>query len=314
MRRLLVVSLLSLAANASAEEEKFYSIVGADGSIEIIRSSEVPAEKGKKKAKERAEKKAGAQQEEKAPDRSAVKAVAPQGGAKYDSDEYVDSELLDGKSPANTGKSRFYIINDEIGPQVSEGETSVFAGTIATPFAQEQPVEEPFLTVDEGMQELGAGESLEMFPGLPKCLSAEDIDQIKSLQPDRPDSIVIDKGLYGFLRAPGVVVSYRLGGDGLRTVVSSSFSRTDKKPGFVHPSLAFFDEQGCLTRVVRNFYESLYKATDKRHPMLRSRLAVHAEESFMMVLVPPEGQVKPVASLPYEYARFGQLKFTVKKQ
>jgi hypothetical protein len=48
--------------------------------------------------------------------------------------------------------------------------------------------------------------------------------------------------------------------------------------------------------------------------MLKANLVVHTEESFMAVLISREVQFKPVASLPFQYSRFGQLKFTVKKQ
>lgn len=323
-----VLALLALVQAAEAEE-KFYSIVGPDGGVQIIRSTaepdnEKPSASGKEERPEPSGDGAStaAKKKTRKPGPSAPAATAEGGpaaaaGAAYDSDEYADSEQLESPGARAGGKERFYIIQDGLGSQQvsdSDGESVYASDEEGAAAPEDRPVQEFFRQVDEGMLVRPAEEATKAFPLLPGCLGKAEIETARPIEPGAPETLVIGKETYVFLKDSRVAAAYRLGGAGLRTLVSSSFSRTDRKPGFVHPHLAFFDDRGCLSRVVSNFYESLYPASQRRHPMLKARLAVHAEETFMLVLLPRDGGGKTVAALPYEYSRLGQLKFTVKRQ
>jgi hypothetical protein len=307
------VCFLALASQAAAQEEKFYPVISADGRVQVITA---PADKEKvaKVKKARQEKAIAEPVAGSLPPDARKVAPSSRAGAAYDSDQYVDSELLDNQEPGKLEKKRFYIIPDELGTQVNQDGMAFTPTDESSPVFDDPPVEERFRSIDENPEVLAGDLAVSAFPGLPQCLGKDDFLTVKDMLVGEPESLLIDKGIYGFLKSPGIVALYRLPGEGLRTVVASSYSRTDRKPGFVHPYLAFFDGQGCLTRVISNFYESLYPENQRRHPMLRANLAVHSEESYMVVLVPKETQTKSVASLPYQYSRFGQLKFTVKKQ
>lgn len=302
----------ALASQAAAQEEKFYPVIGTDGRVQVITA---PADKEKEaKVRKAKQKKTSAEPvAESLPSDGRKAAPSARAGAAYNSDEYVDSEILDNQDSGKLEKKRFYIIPDELGTQVNQDGMAFTPTDESSPVFDDRPVEDKFRSIDELPEVLKGDLAVSALPGLPQCLGKDDFLKVKDMQVGEPESLLIDKAIYGFLKSPGVVAIYRLPGEGLRTVVASSFSRTDRKPGFVHPYLAFFDGQGCLTRVISNFYESLYPANQRRHPMLRANLALHAEETYMVVLVPKETQTKLVASLPYQYSRFGQLKFTVKK-
>lgn len=314
MRSLLGIAVMVLASTVSAGDEKFYPILGADGRVQVIKTPTDTDGSAKPKVATKAE-----------PDRSLAQKIEPTAEATKadfraevtdDSEEYVDSEALEKQQQSESSeKSRFYIVNDELGSHIDEGdgandgpEESVRAVTST------ESGPEDFRTVDEGLTVVATEDALAGLPGLPRCLDQEAISAAGDLAQNESEMLVIDKRTYSFLKAPGIAATYHLGGEGLRSIVASSFSKTDRKPSFLHPFLAFFDTQGCLIRVVGNFYESFYRATEKRHPMLKAGLTVHAEEAFMLVLMPGSDEIESVASLPYKYSRVGQLKFKLKKQ
>lgn len=321
-----LVILLAMMAPAVAED-RFYPIMGPDGRLQMIRS--MPQSQASTAAAgpsaatpgvaASGSAPASAVASESAPASAVAPASAPTVGdaelpafAPYDSEHYADSEVLEQAADPDAGKKRFYSIDDGMGPRLNE-----FADdrdeTGAPPVMVAAPVpEEPFYPVPSARRELDAAGATQRFPGLPACMPADSLESLQSVEPGLPATLVMDKGTYKFLDASRVVEAYHVAGAGLRTLVSRSYSRKDKKPAFAHPHLAFLAENGCVTRVVSGYYERLYPATSKRHSMLRADLTVHTEEAYVLVLA-PRGSEEIASFLPYGYSSYGQLKFTLKK-
>lgn len=308
-RRLTLCLALVLASAAAAAGESFYPIVGPGGGIEFIKSRPDGAGAGQPAPA------AGAA--EPVPAASSSRPVAADEapasrptGARYDSEEYVDSEELD-SAWQRGGRQRFYLIDDGMGRQTSHaGEGSVDA--VADVPSQAPAAEEVSYPLQVAEEVLSAEAAQRRFPALPVCLDPKSRAAAKAIQVGFPAEVVLDRHTYAFLPDSRIVAVYRIGGAGLRNMEASSFSRRDRQPAFASPYLAFLDEQGCLTRVQRSPYQRLYPATTSRHPVLKAELAVHTEEAFMLVLASPAEAEKP-APLPYAPSSYGQLKFTLKK-
>ncbi|HEX4869157.1 MAG TPA: hypothetical protein VFV15_00325 [Moraxellaceae bacterium] len=309
--------LLLVAAQGAVAEERFYPIIGPDGSIRVIHSGAPaprgdesrPATPGQAPAAATAAPAGTGERAQPVASPAAQPAFAP-----YDSEEYADSEALEQAVKADANRKRFYLIQDGMGQQrLDEGGGNDESLLAPAPVAA-APVSGPrerFQELQAQRRELDPAAGLARHPALPACQPAERLRDAKVLVAAEPLGLVVDTRTYTFLDEAGVVAAYEVAGQGLRTVALRSYSRKDKNPAFVHPDLAFLDGRGCVTRVVSGYFERLYAATDRRHPMLSAELAVHAEEAYLLVLAPVRKGEAP--ALPFAEARTGQLKLTLRK-
>lgn len=310
--------LVLLAALPAAAAERFYPVVGPDGRVQMIRSPEAEASSGRGEASAPTGGEAAA-----APvvgaSAGGEEAALPQppvaGFAPYDSEQYADSEAVEAAiARERAEKKRFYVIDDGLGNRLSESGSGSEEGALSPVLAQPAPllVEEPSYPVPSVFRQLPSAEARTRFPALPACLDRPRLAAAATVAPGLPASLVLHRATYTFLEDDRVVEVYRVGGNGPRTLVLRSYSRTDRNPSFAHPHMGFLDENGCLTRVVAGYYEHLFPRTDGRHAMLRGELLVHTEEAYVAVLA-SRSPAEIAAALPYGYSPYGQLKFVLKK-
>lgn len=297
--------LAFLMMGTAVAEERFYPIVGPDGSITLLRSKDDSSPSATGGASPGSAAPAG--QAAPAAGQAAPSVVT----APYDSDDYVDSDSLERAAKAAETRKRFYMIQDGMGQQhLSEDGTG---DTSDVPLFQPPKVHpERFRPLPPGLRELDAVAGAARHPGLAACEPESRLVRSTLLQPGEPSGLVLDKQTYTFLDPGRVVAYYRVGGVGLRTLALMSYSRKDRKPAFAHPDLVFLDAAGCMTRVISGYFERLYPATEQRHAMVSAAVVVHAEESFLLVIAPAESDIAGV-SLPFTSSRTGQLKFTLEK-
>lgn len=304
--------LVLLAALPAGAGERFYPVMGPDGRMQMIRS-EAP-EPAPAASPSTADSTTGsAPGPARTADAGVDAAPAAAGFAPYDSDAYADSESVEAAvARESAGKSRFYVIDDGMGSRLTEAPED--AGVLLPPAWPVLPAQETELSypLPAALADLDGAAARQRFPGLPACLSKERLGRMPAVASGQPATLVLNKGIYLFLDDSRLVEGYRVGGEGPRTLVLRSFSRTDRNPAFAHPHLAFLDAGGCLTRVVTGYYDRLYPSTDDRHSMLRGDVLVHTEEAWMLVLA-SRGSADIAATLPYGYSPYGQLKFTLKK-
>lgn len=305
--------LVLLAALPAGAGERFYPVMGPDGRMQMIRS-EAPEPAPAASPSRSAETAPGtAPGPARAADAGVDAAADAAGFAPYDSDIYADSESVEAAvARESAGKSRFYVIDDGMGSRLSEAPED--AGVLLPPAWPVLPTQETELSypLPAALARLEGAAARERFPGLPACLSKERLGRMPAVESGQPATLVLNRGIYQFLDDSRLVEGYRVGGEGPRTLVLRSFSRTDRNPAFAHPHLAFLDEAGCLTRVVTGYFDRLYPSTDDRHTMVRGDVLVHTEEAWMLVLA-SRGSADIAAALPYGYSPYGQLKFTLKK-
>lgn len=311
--KLLKGALLFFVTQGVFAEEKFYPIVGADGNIHLIKSPVGPASKPDTATATvelpRDEQTPLQIKDEKGSDKKADQPSEEIVAAPYDSDSYTDSDVLD-QAYNRPSEKRFYIINDALGLQMNESTGEAIS---SAPIVETATPEEFFHAVESEKLRLTADEAMREFPGLPGCISASEAKGLASVDDGSPRLVLFNRQTYAFLDKSRVVAAFKLGGVGLRTIISNAFSMRDKAPVFVNPFLAFLDEKGCITRVVQGFHEKLYPATKKRHPMLKSTHVVHSEESYMLVLAPKETKAVPSAEGSFGHASYGQLQLLLKK-
>lgn len=321
--------LALLVAPVAVGEERFYPIVGPDGRMELIRSDAKPAAKteaaGKQAttgrpasetvaapAKPVAEESPVAAAAADTAGDSPAAAVKPQvPHAAYDSDEYVDSEVVEAAA-APGDKKRFYLIDDGLGARVSEGaggEEGDFVPPSAAPVAVET---DKWLPLVASRRTWTPDEAARDMPWLPACSPKSLLEAAVPLVGGEPAGQVVAAPDYAFLPPSRVLGAYRMSGAGPRTLVMRSYARKDRQPAFLHPRLAFLDGKGCLTRVAHGYFERIYSATDRRHAYLRADLVVHTGEEWLLLLAPTDND-KAAAALPWRESGFGQLKFTLKK-
>jgi hypothetical protein len=301
-------SIVLLAAPLAVHAaENFYQVIDPNGNVQIIhgaqpeKATEPSAPAAKKPKPEVAEKPMAA------PEAGQPAPVAP---APYDSDVYLDSELIDNARPVADANSRFYVINDG-GPGVlslGEGGESLpvsefpLTGAVVTEQADSLP-----LPIERRL--LSAERALHQWPQLPRCFAKDKLDSGRIVEVPA-QSLILDKQSYAFPEGPQTVAIFRLGGAGLRSIMVRSFARTDRNPAHASPALALLDQSGCLNRVVGGYFERSYPATNMRHAMLEGAIDVHAEEQYLLVLAVKD---EAAASSPYKQSNYGQLMFSLKK-
>lgn len=204
------------------------------------------------------------------------------------SDEYVDSELLESTNFNPTHKKRFYVVNDGMGSRVEETESQLTGADgkepaffAADPVAPFTPVEMELIeTVDE--QVLKTLINAKSF-----CLSEKELTGASTLSRKSSFPVIIDRKAWQFLGAGGVVRVLRVSGNGLRKLGIRSYSKKERRPGFVIPVLVMADEKGCAIRAIPDgYFDRRYGATKTRHERLEGSIIMMSAERFLLVVLP----------------------------
>lgn len=326
--RILRGLLLSALSSVAIAEERFYTIMGPDGQLQVIRAPEASdrpggEEPGKPVASGAANGAATDKPQEAATPEVVGAAPADQpaavgevtGFAPYDSDAYAEVEAVDQALEQEKEKDskRFYLIDDGVGIRVSEagveGTGSEAGSAVAAP--PQQPAR-AYRGIASAYEELPAAAAVAAFPGLRECVAGARREELRELVPGEPVGLLLNQQAYRFLDGSGAVEVYRVSGEGLRTVVVRSYSRTSRDPSYAEPALAFLGEDGCLTRVVSGYFDRRYPATDASHSGLRAEVTIHADDRYLLVMAVPEHQPAGAAR-PFRISRYGQMKLTLKK-
>lgn len=318
MSRLLTAGyglLLCLATATVVAEQRFYQVIDAQGRMQTLMAPEkmpeaekpvesqvkpdaepgtdddVPATAGSGSEKEAAGE--ARPSVTAAPAAAAVRATpAP--------DEYVDSELLERTNFNPTNKKRFYVVNDGMGSRVEESESQLNGTDEKAPaFFSADPVE-PFTPVGMELIETVDEQVLKtLIKAHSFCLSEKELASASTLSRKSSFPVIIDRKTRQFLGAGGVVRVLRVSGDGLRKIGVSSYSKTERKPGFVIPVLAVANEKGCVIRAVPDgYFERRYVATKTRHERLEGSIIMMSAERFLLVVLPDPKQLKPASEIP----------------
>lgn len=314
-----LVLVLSLTASVASADERFYPIMGPDGRIQMIRSEAPP--KSPASAAPAAE----------VPASDAAAAAKPAGAgtspasvvkdqpapelphAAYDSDEYVDSEAMEAATrPAAEGRKRFYMVQDGMGQYVSEPEAASAEAVAPPPARTAAEAGARWEAVAATGAIWSPAEATAAMPWLSTCVDAREREHWLTLVAGEGQDAVVDRPDLALAGRQRVHSGWRLEGQGPRTLVLNSYARSQRRPAFLEPRLAFLDAGGCVTRIVQGWFDRRYAANDRRHAFLRAELVVHSGEEAVLLLLPPE-QDKLTASGPWQSSRTGQLKFTLKK-
>lgn len=327
--RILRGLLLSALSSVAIAEERFYTIMGPDGQVQVIRAPEA-SDRPEEQAPGKPEAAGGAKEAAKDKPRDAAAAAVvgaspadlpaeagqATGFAPYDSDAYAEVETVDQALEQEKEKDskRFYLINDGVGIRVSEaggegGGSDAEASSVIAPPPQPASA---YREIASAYEELPASAAAAAFPGLRECVAGARREEFRELVPGEPVGLLLNQQAYRFLDGSGAVEAYRVSGEGLRTVVVRTYSRTSRDPSYAEPALAFLGEDGCLTRMVSGYFDRRYPATDASHSGLRAEVTMHADDRYLLVMAIPEHQPAS-AGRPFRISRFGQMKLTLKK-
>lgn len=316
--RLVVCALLVLTVQVVEAEQRFYQVVGPDGRVRTLvddqSASPAPPETdspsrpagflGLKKlfgSKADVEKKV-------VPAVPASQKVnqPPAKWATYDSDEYLDSEILDSTSFNPEKKSNFYIINDGVRARVEE-RVSGDEGTHLIAPAQELSLpERAFIPLPDEYRELTAVSDMRALLDIDSlCLAAAQVKKAKVLKEGEVTGVQLDRQALNFVKPRQVLEVFRLDTDdgGMFTVMS--YAATERKPAFGRPVIAFADENGCVTRALTGYFQHQFEATKTRYSMLQAQFNLHPQETYVLVVVPETGAAHDDSA--YKLSRYGTL-------
>lgn len=282
--RVLLMVLFSSASTAIAEE-RFYQVMDASGRMQVIREPTSPSSE-KVEAVTASSPKLVDQnlvpvrsELQTQPSAKAKSVLAPY--ASYDGDEYVDSEAMDNSHQTQREKQRFFIMSDGAGQRI-ENMSGGYEQASASP-SQSSVLQDEFLSLRVSYTQLPLTLARVMPNG---CLSGQQIEGARALGSSRLSDVVFDKQLMNFV-APGQAIQvYRVSSEGARTISFRSYSRTDVEPAFAVPFVAFADGKGCINRIVDGYFQRFYPETKSRHPLLEGELVMHADDAYVMLIMP----------------------------
>ncbi len=304
--RIFVVICLLCVTGKVVAEDRFYQIMDATGRIQVIKA---PAQSVPAPAVEGDKADAPASVPAQLPATlSTAPAPAPAPApaspasvaapyARYDSEQFVDSEALD-EAHQKSSRSKFYVLSDPAGTQIQAMSED---GAVLAPVLSSDKAEREFVALKDSAvissgPEVGAAGRL--------CFSEKQLDKGDELPAGSLQDVIFDHKLGGFVPPSGLVQVYRVIGEGFGSLRVRSYARKDADPEFVVPRLGFADASGCVTRMTDLYFQRYYSATKSRHPMLEADLVLHAEDVYL-VLLTPSGSVAGKQPRP-EY-RLGSL-------
>lgn len=236
-------------------------------------------------------------------------AGAPSGQESVDDQEYLDSEALERSNFNPEKKKRFYLLNDGMGSRIEESDGAAGGDRPDAPLFM-APKETPAyvkvlhaapvdVQAHDALLAVFNGAIRKSPEGKPLCLGKADRKNAQALAPDVSATVVIDSKARHFLGAAGVVSVFSVEGEGLRSIVVKSVSRSDRNPAFVAPVFAYADASGCVIRVTASgYFEHWLAATNSRHPLLEGRLTMLSGERFLLVVLPDGRHTASASDFP----------------
>lgn len=300
-------ALLAVAAVAQGDD-RFYTIMGPDGRPQVIRG-EAPAGPAPAAVAPAAPGASGPAAPVTVAPAKATTPPAARVLAPYDSDDYTDVEDVDGMLREQRSRKRFYVLPDGgMGSQVHES-AEASADTPPPSSANPAPREDSFSTLAGSPREQTGEAAQAAWPGLRDCVAPKALASLPGLDVDAPRAVVLNERAYQFPGPGGMLGGVEVAGEGMRTLVVRSYSRTGRNPAYVEPALAFLDGQGCLRRWVDGYASRLYPGSDVRHASIRGEVAVQGEERYVLLMAAPAD----AAGRPFQASRYGQIKLILKK-
>lgn len=304
----------ALFASEGYAEERFYQVIDASGRLQVIKGDvledkrdarpELSGSSGTAAVKPGAlpepggDAKSPASATGSSSEKGEVKAPVKAPYAAYDGGEFVDSEQMD-VSHQQQGRDKFYVVSDSAGTRyerISEGD-----GAVSPLPSSDVTSERAYIELKNDyrlLQDISAVNSGSL------CFSEKQVKNGEELQAGKSRDVAFTKGVRGFVRPLAAVQLYRVVGEGFGSLHVRSYAAKDIEPEFVKPLLGFADASGCLTRVVDGYFQRYYEPTVSKHSMLEANLALHAEDAFVILIMPEE--LKNERGDGYEY-RVGSL-------
>lgn len=301
--------LFLCAASVALAEERFYQVIDASGRMQLIRegidekavekSAEEKSDSPRSRATDVSPSVSAEKFDETAPAPALVKASPSSPYAVYESDEYIDSEVMD-ESHRSNDKKRFVILSDGVGQRIENmsGTNEAFSAPLST------AISENYVALKNTYVPLPIVSAKDIRGG---CLSEPQMNAAQLLPVGRISDIVFDKRLANYIAAGELVQTYRIRGHGARTVFLRSYAKTDLEPSFIVPLLAFADAKGCIDRVADSYFQRFYPETKSRHPLLEASLVMHSEDTYLLFIM-PGGLINTVTDSPeYRISSVGRV-------
>lgn len=211
----------------------------------------------------------------------------PTGWAPYDSETYLDSEVIDTTNFNPEQRKRFYLLND--GTRVRTEEELAPASTDS--FSQAEPKKAaPLRNVQPLADEYKEQVAATTLPNLLKdgCLSEAPLKAAQPLKDSMLTGVVIDKTTLAFVKPGEVIAGFDLGWHQGGRLFIHSYARTARKPSFVKPLVLITDERGCVTRLLSGYFQQRYSATKTRYSELEGEIRLQPEETYIFLVLPAE--------------------------
>ncbi len=316
--RLVVCALLVFTVQVVKAEQRFYQVVDPDGRVhtlvddqstsQVPKKTDAPASPwgflGLKKffgSKADVEKKAVST----APASQKI-SQPPSKWAPYDSDEYLDSEILDSTSFNPEKKSNFYIINDGVRARVEERVSGDEGAHLIAPAQEPNLPERAFTPLPDEYHELTEVADMRALLDIDNlCLAVAQIKKIKALKEGEVTGVQLDRQALNFVKPRQILEVFRMDADGGGMLTVMSYASTERKPAFGKPVIAFAAKNGCVTRVLTGYFQHQFEATKTRYSMLQAHLTLRPQESYFLVVVPEAGAVHDDSA--YKLSKYGTL-------
>lgn len=212
----------------------------------------------------------------------------PMGWAPYDGEQYLDSEVLESTNFNPEKKSRFYLLNDGSRVRVEKHlAPDEEVGDETTPlFAMPVPDFLPFRYLPDEYREIPWQESVASAQP-DGCFPADDWREAKALRRGQLAGVLMDKMALTFVKPGQTLESFSLEPGEGRSLIVSSYARTERKPSFGRPLLALADDKGCVRRVLSGYFQVRFDATKTRYARLEAEIKLQPDESRVFLVVPP---------------------------
>ena len=300
-QKLYLLALLTVVPMLANAEERFYQVMDANGRMQTVRqpADETDKKEGRKNSEAGSDQvvkktKSGQKKEVPAPG-SVLPAYAP-----YDGDSYLDSEVMDA-SHQKSDRKNFFILNDGVGQRIESTDGLQETG-VAVPQVTDNVRD--YIELQDISLRRPVSRAVNVKNG---CLSRAQLAQSADLQASQLADVLFDGKVLNYVRSGQLLKTYQIAGVGIKTLTLRSYARTDDAPDFVMPLIGFADEKGCITRIEDGYFQRFYRATKSKHAMLEAGLILHADDAYVLVIVPSGKDVQDELKTKYRVSSLGRV-------
>lgn len=311
---LMLPPAFSLLASAAMAEERFYQVIDASGRVQIIKGS--TAGKTAVPASDKSAVVTGGAPSSSVSEPSKVVPSPKSSGdvssgkqgqldnaspyADYDGDEFVSSEQMDAAHQTDS-RAKFYVVSDAAGTRyesISGGEGAVNP----LPVSEIQP--RSYIDLKDNYASLQSFSDINQGKA---CFSEKQMSSAEELDSDKMMDVLFAASFKAHISAKSPVQLYRVKGEGFGALQVRSYALKDENPAFVMPLMAFANADGCITRVVDGYFQRYYAPTISKHPMLEAELILHAEDVYVVLMMPEVSPAGTKKGLEYRVGSLGRV-------